>query len=464
MLSLLRPQMPRRVAIDVAALALAAGAGALGASRAGVAGAPLGWVLVFSVAVLCSMAGRGAYRFRLQVSPLDQLGQSYTSTTISAALVLLARVVLDPRPEIASQTARMLVFAFMFLFLARVGLTLALRHPDRRGLPTLVVGAGTVGQLVARRLLERRELGLDPIGFLDKNPRAGAEDTDLPVLGASWDLARVVSEHRVAHVVIAFSTAPNSVLLGMVRELRRLKVQISFVPRLFEEVSSRVGVEHLGGVALLRVEQADPRGWQFAVKHGLDRALAGLGLVVAGIPMLVIALLVRLSSPGPVLFRQERVGRDSRTFALLKFRTMRPADPGEESNADWAARAVGQDTGVRQTADRRTPIGRFLRRSSLDELPQLLNIVRGEMSLVGPRPELPGYVKTFEDRVYRYGDRHRVKSGLTGWAQVHGLRGDTSLTDRVEWDNFYVENWSPWLDVKILAMTPVAVVSGRGAE
>jgi len=177
-------------------------------------------------------------------------------------------------------------------------------------------------------------------------------------------------------------------------------------------------------------------------------------------------LAVRLSSRGPIFFVQDRIGLDGREFRMLKFRTMRMGEPGEEQDAAWAARILGEEAelpAVSGDDDRRTAVGRLMRRWSLDELPQLLNVLRGDMSLVGPRPERTGYVRAFEQHVYRYGDRHRVKSGLTGWAQVNGLRGETALDDRVEWDNYYVENWTPWLDIKILLLTPMAVLEGQGA-
>jgi lipopolysaccharide/colanic/teichoic acid biosynthesis glycosyltransferase len=156
------------------------------------------------------------------------------------------------------------------------------------------------------------------------------------------------------------------------------------------------------------------------------------------------------------------MGLDGRTFDILKFRTMRVAPAGEEADAAWAADILGQEAPVPavQGPDRRTPIGALLRRWSLDELPQILNVARGEMAIIGPRPERVGYAEAFTEHVYRYGDRHRVKSGLTGWAQVNGLRGETPLGDRVEWDNYYIENWTPWLDLKILLMTPLAVLRG----
>jgi exopolysaccharide biosynthesis polyprenyl glycosylphosphotransferase len=455
--------------VDVALLAFALGASAFGAARAGASVGPLGWQLVYAALTIAVLAGRGGYRFRLRTSPLDHIGQALTGAAVAATLVITARVLTDPSATAASEVVRWWGFTTGYIGAGRVAMSIADARGERRGLATLIVGAGTVGRLVARRLLERPEMGLRPVGFLDKEPKAG--EGDLPVLGASWDLEDVVRQHDVSHVVVTFSKAPNEVMLNLVRRCRVLGVEISLVPRLFEEVSNRVTVEHLGGVALLRVDQADPRGWQFEVKYALDR-LVGVVLLVLASPLLaVLALAVRVTSPGPILFRQERVGLDGHVFDMLKFRTMRVAAPGVENDAAWAARVLDPegnagDEGSAPAAaspDRRTPIGKMLRRWSLDELPQLLNIARGDMSLVGPRPERTGYVRAFEQHVYRYGDRHRVKSGLTGWAQINGLRGDTPLEERIEYDNYYVESWTPWLDLKILLLTPIAVLEGRGA-
>jgi lipopolysaccharide/colanic/teichoic acid biosynthesis glycosyltransferase len=188
----------------------------------------------------------------------------------------------------------------------------------------------------------------------------------------------------------------------------------------------------------------------------MDRVAAAFMLIVLAPLLLTIALGVKLSSPGPILFRQRRVGRDGQDFDLLKFRSMRLPD----AKADFQPRPGAAPGGV-EGADRRTPLGRFIRRTSLDELPQLVNVLRGAMSLVGPRPERPEFVSLFRQDVERYADRHRVKSGITGWAQVNGYRGQTSLADRVEWDNFYIENWSLWLDFKIVLLTVDAVVRSR---
>jgi lipopolysaccharide/colanic/teichoic acid biosynthesis glycosyltransferase len=223
----------------------------------------------------------------------------------------------------------------------------------------------------------------------------------------------------------------------------------------------RYSIDHVGGIALVSPRRADPRTWEFHVKYAVDRLLAGVALVLLSPLFAVLSLAVWASMGRPIFFRQTRIGRDGRSFDMLKFRSMREGSSPERDLRVVSSEALGP--GGVEGEDRRTPIGAFLRKSSLDELPQLINVVRGEMSLVGPRPERPEYVSEFQQTVYRYGDRHRVKSGITGWAQVHGLRGKTSLADRAEWDNFYIENFSLWLDMKIALKTVGAVFGSFGS-
>jgi exopolysaccharide biosynthesis polyprenyl glycosylphosphotransferase len=277
------------------------------------------------------------------------------------------------------------------------------------------------------------------------------------VLGASWDLDRVALQFRVEQVIITFSRAPHEVLLRLVKRSEELGVNVAFVPRLFEKFTSRLTVEHLGGLPLISARATNPKGFQFVVKYAADRLVAAAILLLALPLMIPAAIGVLLTLGRPLFYRQVRVGRDGRTFAMLKFRTMRPS---AEDTVDEDALNLPPDTapGGVEGGDRRTRFGAFLRRSSIDELPQLINVLKGEMSLIGPRPERPEFVGLFEQSVYRYSDRHRVKSGITGWAQVHGLRGKTSLSDRVEWDNYYIENWSLWLDLKVLLLTVLAVI------
>jgi exopolysaccharide biosynthesis polyprenyl glycosylphosphotransferase len=347
----------------------------------------------------------------------------------------------------------------VYVAAGRVALHWSQSQARRRGealRPTLIVGAGRIGRLTAKRLLEQPELGLRPVGFLDKEP-LDAEDGGavLPVLGASWDLDRVVEEHGVEQVIVTFSTAPDDVLLRLFRRCEELGTSVAFVPRLFEKITGRLTVDYLGGLPVLSARAPDPRGLQFAIKYAADRVLAGTLVVLTAPVILGVALGVLATLGRPVFFRQRRIGRDGREFEMLKFRTMRAKVEPEELAVD-----LPPDTapGGVEGEDRRTRLGSFLRGTSLDELPQLLNVLKGDMSLIGPRPERPHFVGLFEQSVYRYGDRHRVKSGITGWAQVNGLRGKTSLADRVEWDNYYIENWSLWLDLKIALLTAVAVL------
>jgi exopolysaccharide biosynthesis polyprenyl glycosylphosphotransferase len=230
------------------------------------------------------------------------------------------------------------------------------------------------------------------------------------------------------------------------------------VPRLFENINVHVGLEHIGGLPLYGLRSIDPKGWQFAVKHVIDRVGAVAFAIVLSPVLLALAIAVKLSSPGPVIFRQLRVGRDGREFEILKFRSMTEPEAGSRSPT-----LSGEDVGPGGAEDsyRVTRVGEFLRRHSVDELPQLWNVLRGEMSLVGPRPERPEFTQVFGEQIYRYKERQKVKSGMTGWAQVHGLRGNTSLRDRVEWDNYYIQNWSLWLDLVIL-LTTISVVLRRG--
>ena len=230
------------------------------------------------------------------------------------------------------------------------------------------------------------------------------------------------------------------------------------VPRFFERVPSRLSIEHVGGLPLLELHATSPRSFQYAVKYALDRVVGALLLLVLAPVLIVTAVAVRISLSRPILYPQTRVGLDGRSFSMLKFRTMRQVHAVDDAVQEFQPECA---PGGVEGLDRRTRIGGFLRATSLDELVQLVNVVKGEMSLVGPRPERPEYVEYFAEHVHRYDDRHRVKGGITGWAQIHRLRGKTSIQDRVEWDNYYIENFSLWLDLKILLLTIPAILRVR---
>jgi exopolysaccharide biosynthesis polyprenyl glycosylphosphotransferase len=456
-----------RLALDATMLGAGALAASLGSRAAGVDSAPAGWLVLFSVLVVAAFTARGMYRPRLRADVLEDLRGVVVATSVAAMAVLTLRALLTEPADLSAQVIRPWAFATVYLAAGRVALhwsqTQARRHGE--GLrPTLIVGAGRIGRLTAKRLLDHPELGLKPVGFLDKDPlEADRADVLVPVLGSSWDLDRIVEEQGVRQVVVTFSTAPSEVLLRLVRRCDDLGVAVAFVPRLFEKMTTRLEIDHLGGLPLVTARAPRPRGWQFAIKYALDRVAAAL-LIALVSPLLLASFLATWMSVGrPIFFRQPRIGRDGREFEMLKFRTMRGDARNGEADADWAREQLAADNGETPAIplpeeDRRTPVGSFLRKSSVDELPQLFNVLAGHMSIVGPRPERTQYVNLFERSIYRYGDRHRVKSGITGWSQVNGLRGKTSLADRVEWDNYYIENWSLWLDVKILLLTVVSVL------
>jgi exopolysaccharide biosynthesis polyprenyl glycosylphosphotransferase len=444
--------------LDLVLLGAAATMSQLEATRVGIVGVPPPWLVVYGGLAVLLLRLRGMYSWQLRLSMLESARNVLAATVLAAMAVVSLRILLPGNVDnLAPQMLRLFAFSAVYLTAGRIALDwahLKARRMREAARPTLIVGAGRVGSLAARRLLEYPELGLEPVGFVDKEPLDEAA-LPLPVLGASWDLERLIEQHGIEHVVVTFSTAPSEVLLREIKHCEELGVPVSLVPRLFEKVGGRLTIEHIGGLPLLSTRQANPKGWQFALKYIVDRIVAGTLLLIALPAFLLLALGTLISVGRPVFFRQPRAGRDGNEFEMLKFRSMRaPAEPlvVPDLPHDTAPGGVEGD-------DRRTRFGTFLRRTSLDELPQLLTVLKGDMSLIGPRPERPDFARLFEENVYRYGDRHRVKSGITGWAQVHGLRGKTSLKDRVEWDNYYIENWSLWLDVKILLMTLWAVLS-----
>jgi exopolysaccharide biosynthesis polyprenyl glycosylphosphotransferase len=415
-------------------------------------------MLTFPFALVAMLQLRGIYRRRVRLAFLDAAGPLLGAVSVAAMSVLTWEVVVHQDAAAGTAIGQAWALTLVLLGSGRAVLGILQRRARRLGLvgkPTLIVGAGVVGGQVARRLQAHSEYGLRPVGFLDADPlgNGAVSDGTAPVLGSPSELAAIAAETGAEHVILAFSNVPDRGLMPLTRECEELGLEVSLVPRLFESMNDRMAVERLGALPLLGLRAIDPKGWQFRIKYALERPLAALLLVGIAPLMLLTAIAIRLTSPGPAVFCQRRVGRDGQVFDFYKFRSMRLAGVG-----DAFTPANGKAPGGVEGVDRRTRIGRFLRRTGLDELPQLWNVVKGEMSIVGPRPERPEFVERFGRDHDRYTDRHRVKSGITGWAQVNGLRGQTSLADRVEWDNFYIENWSLWLDFKVLLLTLGAVL------
>jgi exopolysaccharide biosynthesis polyprenyl glycosylphosphotransferase len=409
---------------------------------------------------------RGLYRNRLRALVLDGIVPVLSAVSVGAMAVAVLGMLLNNAVPNQPDWLRAWLFSLLCVGLGRVALALSQRWARARrlvGKPVLIMGAGMIGAQVARRLESHPEYGLAPIGFLDEDPRSVTEvgGRDVPVLGTIDDLDETIMRTGVRNLIVAFSSASDARVSRLIQHCQELRVEVSVVPRMFDTMNDRARYDTVGGLPLLSFTTVDPNGLQFAMKHAFDRVLALLIVIVLSPVLIAAAIAVRLSSPGPALFSQRRVGRDGKVFACYKFRSMRLAPPESETSEGTGALefllAGDIAPGGVEGKDRRTTIGRILRGSSLDELPQLFNVLRGDMSLIGPRPERPEFVELFRQDILRYGDRHRVKSGITGWAQVHGLRGQTSLAERVEWDNYYIAHWSLGLDLKILMLTVLAL-------
>ncbi|MGF1596219.1 MAG: exopolysaccharide biosynthesis polyprenyl glycosylphosphotransferase [Acidimicrobiales bacterium] len=314
---------------------------------------------------------------------------------------------------------------------------------------TLIVGAGTVGSRLAGDLLAHPEYGLRPVAFHDPSP-TGAWRPPLPIHKGSLDES--IERTHVSTVVIAPVDLPESELIELIQSRHRDMVEFYFVPRL-HPVNSAAGreIERVRSIPLVRLRRAAHRSFAWKAKLVFDRLLAALALLVLAPVLLVLAAVVAIAVGRPILFRQRRVGIGGHQFSMLKFRSL-PDAPPDETDTAWAA----------ETSRRPTLIGRLLRETSLDELPQLWNILRGDMSFVGPRPERPHFVGTFNETYTHYNSRHRVRSGLTGLAQVNGLRGDTSISERADYDNIYVETWSLGEDIKVMVRTVGSIMKRSG--
>ncbi|MCD6289197.1 MAG: undecaprenyl-phosphate glucose phosphotransferase [Anaerolineae bacterium] len=314
----------------------------------------------------------------------------------------------------------------------------------------LIVGTGEVGRMILQKIVEAPGLGYRAVGLIDAN--SGPKSVlGFPVLGKIDDIPSVIEQHRVDEVIIALPEASHQEIVGIISLCEREKVGVRVFPDVFQIMASEVSIGDLGGLPLLTVRDIALRGWRLTLKRAMDIVVSAVGLVLLSPLMMLTALAIKLESPGPVFYIQERMGLDARPFPMIKFRSMR---------ADAEANGPGWTT---PDDPRRTRIGAFIRRFSLDELPQLINVLVGDMSLVGPRPERPIYVEQFRQSIPRYMDRHREKAGLTGWAQINGLRGDTSIAERTKYDLWYIENWSLALDIKILIRTLFLVFRDRNA-
>jgi Undecaprenyl-phosphate glucose phosphotransferase len=392
-----------------------------------------------------------AYRLTGQyaIDRLRRLREEVTGVFKGTALLsLLVLATVFFRHDVGESRVTMLLFSLLTglgLLTARRLSWAAIRTLRRHGYNqslALIVGSGRVARKTARALRKASWMGIKNVGFVEE--AASALCKDLDVLGGFADLPDLVRKYSVRHVFIALPMGRYDDARRVFNVLSQSLVEVRLVADVPNLAGLTLTTTNLDGLPVIGLRESPHFGLNVVVKRAMDMALSLLALAVLAPVMLLVALLVKLTSPGPVFYRQPRCGLNGRIFDMLKFRSMR-ADAEKETGAVWA----------RKDDDRRTPLGAFLRRTSLDELPQLINVLRGDMSLVGPRPERPVFIQRFARTIPNYMARHCVKAGITGWAQVHGWRGNTSLRKRLQYDLYYITHWTPWLDLRILWMTVV---------
>jgi len=393
------------------------------------------------------------YRPRRIASHLSEAADLAKASSLGALVLVAVMTFLFREYEYS----RVVIVYFWLLSIAAVWLARgtfreALRFARRRGYNlryAVVVGDGELAATVVSRLAARTDVGIEVLGVVgdDKEGMGSARR-----LGGYSDLRAVLDAHVVDHVILALVHEDYGRLGGLLEAVGDEPVTIHVVPDLFRFASLRGGVEEFEGMPFIHLRDSPLHGWSQVTKRVFDLVFSGALLIGLAPVLLLLALGVKLTSRGPVLYRQERMGLDGQRFRMLKLRTMR-VDAEVGTGPVWTA----------QDDPRRVPYGALLRRLSLDELPQFVNVLRGEMSVVGPRPERPFFVEQFRRTVPGYMLRHKVKSGVTGWAQVNGLRGNTSLEKRIQYDLEYIERWSLWLDVKIIVLTVVRIVFERNA-
>lgn len=401
---------------------------------------------------------QGAYRLGRVRSRVDDLFAVLVGAIIAVVIGLVgtlsyqAYVVPPEFKELGAYEVSRLVWALFLVltvalcYTSRATVRAVLQHRWRSGVGLkriLIAGSSEVARHVVDKMLQHGELGYRIVGFVDD--RAGGDHLGyrgLPLLGTLSELGEILGGEQVDQLYIALPLDEHIKMLELIDVANREFVDVKVVPDLLQVIALRARIEELDGLPIININDVPLQGVNSLVKRVLDVSIATIALVGMTVPFAIIAALIKSTSPGPVFYRQERMGLDGRPFSVYKFRSML-VDAERDTGPVW----------TREDDPRRTPVGRVLRRFSLDEFPQLWNVLRGDMSLVGPRPERPFFVEQFKQHIPQYMLRHKVKSGITGWAQVHGWRGDTSIEKRIEFDLYYIEHWSVALDFKILWLT-----------
>ncbi len=386
----------------------------------------------------------GLYRPQRQKTPFDEVFGVFTATLMSGLLLVSVAYFVREARYSRGMLALFTALAFLGVALERVFFKEVLQALRRRGYNqrhVLVIGAGRLARQLLEQIDLHKELGFRAVGTLSiTKKRVGTSVAGTEVIGTLRDLRRVLGERGVDQVLVALPSRSAHHLPRIMEVCADTTADVKLVPDVYQYATLFGGLEEFGGLPIVNLQSTGVLGINAVAKRSFDLIFSSLFLILLS-PLLAVLALSVAATPGPVLFEQERVGLDGRAFRMLKFRTMR--SDAEDAGPKFAERAD----------PRATTIGTFLRRSSLDELPQLWNVFKGDMSLVGPRPERPVFIDQFRRRIPRYQLRHMVKAGMTGWAQIHGLRGNTSIQKRVEYDLYYIEHWSLLLDLRILART-----------
>ena len=392
-----------------------------------------------------SLRAMGLYRPQRHKTPLDEVFGVFKATLAAGLLLVALTYFVREYRYSRGMLALFTALSFLGVSLARVFFKELLQFLRRRGYNLryiLVLGAGRLARQALEQIDLHRELGFRPVGCLSvTRKRVGTSVAGAEVIGTLRDLRGVLTSRGVDQVMVALPSRSMHHLPRIMEVCADTTVDVKLVPDVYQYATLFGGLEEFGGLPIVNLQSTGVLGINALAKRAFDFCLSLAMLALLSPALLVMAIVVKATSSGTVLFAQERVGLDGKPFRMLKFRTMR-AD-AEAAGPQFAERAD----------PRVTPIGAWLRRTSLDELPQLWNVFKGDMSLVGPRPERPVFIDQFRRRIPRYQLRHMVKSGMTGWAQIHGLRGNTSIQKRVEYDLYYIEHWSLLLDLKILART-----------
>jgi len=390
------------------------------------------------------------------VSRVDQLYSVFAAVTIGTLMAIALSVLVYKNSVFEVDYPRaMIIYAWIltiiFITIGRTGHQFVRDRLRDRGFGKdrlIVVGSGEVARIIIQRILWSPKLGYELVGVVYGE---GNDDEliGVPVLGKPEDLPDLITDNSIDEVIIAMPEEGHQEVLRVISYCERGRVSIKVFPDFFQFIASEADIDDLGGLPLLSMRDYAMRGYLLIFKRLMDILGATAGLIIFSPLMMLASIAIKLESPGPVFFVQERMGLDGKPFLMVKFRSMR-AD-AEKQGPGWTT----------ENDPRRTKLGSLLRRIEIDELPQFINVFLGEMSLVGPRPEQPYYVNLFRESVPRYMERHREKAGMTGWAQVNGMRGDTSIIERTKFDIWYTENWSVLLDIKIIVRTFWQIVSGN---